>query len=97
MVITQQYGVMFLAWYVYDGAGKPIWYVAPDCVVVGSGCSGSLYRTTGPPLGPSFDHNAVQVFAAGTISVSFTDANNATLSYTVNGVSSTKTITRQVF
>lgn len=52
------------------------------------GCSGRLYRTTGPALGPTFKPSAVQVFTAGTISVSFSDANNGTLSYTVSGVSS---------
>ncbi|HUI98859.1 MAG TPA: hypothetical protein VLY46_01435 [Usitatibacter sp.] len=95
--ITQQYGVMFLAWYVYDSNGNPMWYVAPDCVVVGSGCSGSLYRTTGPALGPTFNPAVVQAFAAGTVSLTFSDANDGTLSYTVNGVSGTKTITRQTF
>jgi hypothetical protein len=97
MTITQQYGVMFLAWYVYNGSGNPVWYVAPDCVVVGSACSGSVYSTTGPPLGPSFNPNSVIASTAGTITVTFVDANNATISYTVNGVSSTKQITRQTF
>ncbi|HXZ48046.1 MAG TPA: hypothetical protein VEG27_03445 [Usitatibacter sp.] len=95
--VTQQYGVMFLAWYVYDGNGKPMWYVASNCVVSGSGCSGTLYRTTGPAFGPTFDPMAVHAFEAGTVSLTFTDANDGALSYTVNGVSSTKTITRQVF
>ncbi|MFZ3322594.1 MAG: hypothetical protein WA190_09490 [Usitatibacter sp.] len=97
MTITQQYGVMFLAWYVYNGSGNPVWYVAPDCVVVGSACSGSVYSTTGPPLGPSFNPGSVVVSTAGTITATFLDANNATISYTVNGVSSTKQITRQNF
>ena len=74
-----------------------MWYVAPDCVVVGSACSGSVYSTTGPPLGPSFNPLSVQVSTAGTITATFLDANNATISYTVNGVSSTKQITRQTF
>ena len=97
MSITQQYGAMFLAWYVYDATGIPVWYVASNCVVVGSSCTGTLYRTTGPPLGPTFNPSAVQVFTAGTISVRFIDANNATLTYTVNGTSGTKAITRQTF
>ncbi len=46
MVITQQYGVMFLAWYVYDNGGNPVWYVVPNCSVVGSSCSGDAYSTT---------------------------------------------------
>jgi hypothetical protein len=97
MAIAQQYAVMFLAWYVYDNAGKPVWYVASNCAVSGNGCSGTLYRTTGPAFGPTFDPLQIQVFSAGTVSLSFTDANNGTLSYTVNGVSATKTITRQLF
>jgi hypothetical protein len=97
MVITQQYGVMFLAWYVYDGSGNPVWYVAPDCVVSGSSCSGTAYSTTGPPLGPSFDPNAVHATPVGTISIGFSDANNASINYTINGVSGTKNITRQTF
>jgi len=97
MVITQQYGVMFLAWYVYDDRGNPVWYVAPDCIVVGSSCSGTAYGTTGPPLGPTFDPNAVHAIAAGTITVNFQDANNASVSYSVGGTSDTKLITRQTF
>jgi hypothetical protein len=91
---------MFLAWYVYDNTGNPVWYVAPDCVVVGSACSGSVYSTTGPPLGPSnssYSASSVQVTTAGTITATFLDANNASIAYTVNGVSGTKQITRQSF
>jgi hypothetical protein len=66
-------------------------------VVSGNSCAGTLYRTTGPPFGPTFDPNAVHAISVGTVSLSFTDANNATLSYTVDGVSGTKSITRQTF
>ncbi len=86
-----------VAWYVYDGAGKPVWYVAPSCTVSGSSCSGTLYRTTGPAFGPPLDPARVQAFPVGSAIVSFIDANNAVLSYTVDGVSATKTITRQLF
>ena len=96
MAITQQFTTMFLAWYVYDDRGKPMWYVA-TCTVTGTTCAGSLLRTTGPAFGPTFNSSQVQVFTAGTVSVSFTDGNNATLTYTVNGVSANKTITRQLF
>lgn len=97
MVITQQYGVIFIAWYVYDNSGNPVWYVAPNCPVVGSSCTGAVYSTTGPPLGPTFNPSAVQATAVGTISVTFSDANNASVSYTIGGTSGTKTITRQTF
>ena len=97
MAITQQYGNIFLAWYVYDSAGKPTWYVAPACAVSGSSCSGSLYTTTGPPFGPTFDPTKVQAQLAGSAVLSFIDANNAVLSYTVGTTTATKTITRQLF
>jgi hypothetical protein len=97
MAIAQQFSNIFLAWYLYDSAGKPTWYVASNCVVSGSGCSGTLYRTMGPAFGPTFSPSQVQVFAAGTVSINFTDANNGTLSYTVNGATASKTITRQLF
>jgi len=96
MAITQQFSTVFLAWYVYDGTGKPMWYVA-TCMLSGTTCAGPVLRTTGPAFGPTFNSSQVQVSTAGTISVTFTDANNATLTYTVNGVSGTKNITRQAF
>jgi len=97
MAITQQFGNIFLAWYVYDANGKPFWYVAPACTVEGSGCSGTLYRTTGPAFGPPLDPTKVQATSVGTAILSFIDANNGVLSYTVNGVSGTKPIKRQLF
>jgi hypothetical protein len=97
MAMAHQFGNVFLAWYVYDGTGKPFWYVAPACTVSGSSCSGALYRTTGPAFGPPLDPNQVHAFAVGSAIVSFVDANNAVLSFTVDGVTATKTITRQLF
>jgi hypothetical protein len=96
MAMAQQSGITFLAWYVYDSSGKPTWLVA-TCTMSGTSCNGTLYRTTGPSFGPAFNPNAVQAAQAGTISVNFTDSNNATLSYTVDGVSATKPVTRQLF
>jgi CubicO group peptidase (beta-lactamase class C family) len=97
MAIAHEGAVMFLAWYVYDSAGKPVWYVASNCAVSADACAGPLYRTTGPPFGPTFDPSRVQVSVAGTVSLAFTDPNNGTLTYTVDGQASSKTITRQVF
>jgi hypothetical protein len=97
MAMAQQGTNIFLAWYVYDGGGRPTWYVASNCTVSGAGCSGTLYRTTGPPFGPTFNSSAVQAFAVGSATLTFSDANSGTLSYTVNGVSGSKAITRQLF
>jgi hypothetical protein len=90
---------MFLAWYVYDAGGRPVWYVASNCNLnaAKNGCTGALYRTTGPAFGPTFDSTRVTAIEAGTATVSFSDANNGSISYTVNGVSATKVLTRQLF
>jgi carbohydrate-selective porin OprB len=54
-------------------------------------------ETTSCTCTAAFDPNAAQATAAGTITVTFTDANNAVLSYTVGGVTATKNVTRQLF
>lgn len=97
--VTQQHSVMFLAWYVYDNSGRPIWYAAPDCRVIASGnsCSGPLYRTSGPVLGATFNPGQVQTSIAGAVSLDFSGPNNGVLSYTVGGVTASKSITRQLF
>ena len=97
IAVTQQYGVMFLTWFVYDNSGKPTWYAATSCTVSGASCSGKLYRATGPAFGPAFDALQVHAIEAGTVTLSFSDANHATLTYTVNGVAATKAIARQLF
>ncbi|HZZ94913.1 MAG TPA: hypothetical protein VFE23_20295 [Usitatibacter sp.] len=97
MAVAQQGSVMFLAWYVYDSSGKPVWYVASNCAVSSAGCSGPLYRTVGPAFGATFDSSRVQVTPAGTVSLTFADPNNGTLTYTVNGVTASKAVTRQMF
>jgi hypothetical protein len=96
LAIAHQYNIAFLAWYVYDATGRPIWLVA-TCPMSGSSCSGTLYRTTGPGLGPTFDPTRVVATPAGIVAINFTDANNGVVSYTVDGVSATKTVTRNIF
>jgi hypothetical protein len=96
MAVAQQYGIAFMAWYVYDSTGKPTWYVGTGAMN-GSTTTATLYRTTGPAFGPTFDPTQVQAISVGTITVDFTDPNSATLNYTVDGVSNTKAIARQIF
>ncbi len=96
IAITQQFATVFIAWYVYDDSAKPTWYVA-TCTLNGTSCTGDVLRTTGPRFGPAFDPTQVHVFTAGTMTVNFSDPNNGVLSYTVNGVSASKVITRELF
>jgi hypothetical protein len=99
VALTQKYAVIFAAWYVYSDVGQPVWYVVPNCAVnaAGNRCTGAVYRTTGPAFGPTFNPLAVTPFEVGSATFAFSDANNGSMSYTVNGVSGSKTITRNIF
>jgi hypothetical protein len=100
---THQGSVLFATWFTYDVDGSGMWLVMSNGNRVGSTApfrfDGDLYRTTGPgfnaanftAIGPS---NYTKV---GTLSVSFTDFNNGSMSYTVNGVTQTKPIARYIF
>ena len=74
---------LFLAWYVYDAAGRPVWY---DCLakrVDATTFSGELLECKGQPLGqPSggFAQDGI-----GTVTVSFNSANRAVFSWTLAG------------
>ena len=59
--------------------------------------TGPVFKTIGPYFGGLFDPNHVGVSLVGTGTLSFTDSNTATFSYTVEGVSGSKPITRLAF
>jgi serine protease len=99
MTVQQHGNTQFNVFFVYDGSGKPIWYVMPGCTWNSdfSVCDGQLYKPTGSALNA---YSAAQFAAgpvAGAVSLSFTSTNTATLQYVINGVSGQKTIQRQVF
>jgi hypothetical protein len=60
---------------------------------------GTLYRTTGTPFNLINGSAAVNFPLAevGTLSLRFIDGQNADMSYTVNGISGTKRIARQLY
>ncbi len=99
--LTQQGTILFGTWFTYDSDGSGLWLVMSNGAQTSPGnFSGTLYRTTGPafnsaPFTPIvFPTNYSQV---GTLTLSFTDANTGTMSYTVNGVTQSKAITRYIY
>ena len=95
--LTQQFGIIFAAWYTYDATGKAIWYVVPNCPVSGTGCAGPIYQVNGgEPLTTAWNGTSPAV-VVGNMALAFSDAANGTMSYTLNGVSSSRVIGRQVF
>ena len=99
MSIQQHGQIQLNALYVYDNAGKPIWYVLPGGMWNSdfTTYSGAIYQPTSTPLN---NYNAAQ-FKVGTpvgnISINFTSNSTATLQYVINGISGQKSIERQVF
>ncbi|CAN5257523.1 hypothetical protein BH11PSE11_BH11PSE11_15750 [soil metagenome] len=96
--IAQQYATLFVALYSYDANGAPYWYVASSCPIVGTSCTGDLYKVSGG-TSPSVPWNgtAKSVSKVGTVSLSFSDDSNGSMSYTIDGVSASRTITKQLF
>ena len=96
--ITQQYGTIFVAWYTYDATGKAVWYVASSCPIVGSGCTGDAYDVTGgTAVTAAWNGTNKAVTKVGSVTFAFSDANNGTMSYSINGVTGNRAITRQPF
>ena len=96
--ITHEYEMIFVTIYTYDASGNPVWYVASSCPVAADKCAGTLYSVKGgTSLTEPWNGTHKVVAEAGTLNLVFTDANTGTMTYTVNGVSGSKEITRQVF
>ena len=98
LAITQQYGMIFATMYTYDASGNPVWYVASSCPLSGNSCSGDLYQVTGgSALTVAWNDAAKVVTKVGTVNFVFQNSSAGTLTYTINGVSGSKTISRQLF
>jgi hypothetical protein len=95
---AHQGSVIFATWFTYDLSGKN-WWLSMTAPATGPNTfAGTLYQTTGPAFDADpFDPSLVVPMAVGAATLSFSDANNGTFAYTVNGISQTKTITREVF
>jgi hypothetical protein len=95
---AHQGDVIFASWFTYDLSGKGWWLVMTAPNTSGNTFSGSLLSVTGPAFDAvPFDPNQVAGTVVGTGTLNFTDANNGTFAYTVNGISQTKNITREIF
>jgi cytochrome c553 len=82
--------------YTYDAPNRPMWYVLPGGTWTSSATfTGKLYRVTGSPGSMAFRPG--EVTEVGTATLLFNGANNANLTYSVNGVQVTKAIERQPF
>jgi hypothetical protein len=96
--INQHNAQLFAAWYEYSSSGAPRWLVMPGGTwTTSTSITGTLYSTSGPASTQPYDSAQVASTPVGTATISFSAADRAVLSYTVNGVSGTKAIQKQSF
>ena len=96
--LVEESNIIFATWFTYDVDGSPLW-LAATATSTGNGMySGTLYRTTGPAFNATpFDPARVSATPVGTVTLTFATGDSATFSYTVNGTSQAKTITREIY
>ena len=83
------------AWFTYSSDNKADWYtIQAGSWVTYNRYEGQVIRTTGPAFSAFVPGSPVQLQAVGSASLNFTDANNGVFTYTLNGVTQSKTITR---
>jgi hypothetical protein len=98
-LIQHANGVIFAIWYTYDAAGKMTWYHVPNGTWTDSMTyTGTLYAVSGPAFSsPTFTSSLVKRTAVGTATLAFGSASSGTWSYSIDGVSGSKPITRLPF
>ncbi len=96
--VAHQRDTIFATWFTYDATGKAWWLSMTAPLTAYNTYSGTFYRTNGPPFNAvPFNPALVIATPVGTGTLAFADADNGSFAYTVNGISQTKAITKQVF
>ncbi len=97
MQLVQRGSVIFATLFVYDQLNVPIWYVATMNSVGSLVWTGDLLLTQGPWFGTvPFNPNAVTFRKVGTMTWNAPSVESGTVSYSVDGVSVTKNVVRQL-
>src|SRR5215468_5387922 len=95
---AHQGDTIFASWFTYDLTGKGMWLVMTAPKTAPNTYSGPFYTTTGAPFNTTpYPMNTFVATPVGVGTLTFSDANNGSFAYTVNGISQNKAITRQVF
>ena len=97
--LAHQGDTLFATLFTYGADRAPLWLVGSNLARTGERAySGALYRTTGPAFDAQpFDAARVARIAVGTMTVAFADASHGTLTWSVDGVTRSKAISRYVF
>jgi len=98
-LIQHPNNIIFAIWYTYDGTGKMTWYHVPTGSWTDSMTyTGTLYSVAGPPFSSgTFNPTTVKRTPVGTATLSFSSGTSGTWSYTIDGGSGSKSISRLPF
>ncbi len=95
--LNHQSNIIFATLFTYAPDGRNLWLVASDLARQPDGSyTGALYRSNGPVFNAQ-PFTAVTLTQVGTMTLTFSAVNAATLTYSFNGTNVTKQITRQRF
>ncbi|CAN5165613.1 hypothetical protein BH11PSE11_BH11PSE11_18100 [soil metagenome] len=96
--VNQHGSTIFAAWFTYDQAGAPVWYVMSSCPILGNACTGDLYAVSGgTSLTSPWNASRKSVTKVGTGILTFANANTGVFNFSINGVPGSKFIVRQMF
>ena len=99
--LAHQGDTLFASWFTYDRNGRDWWLVMTASKVGDNTYQGQFFETTGPAFNAlPFEPAQVKAAPIGTGTLTFSDVNNGTFTYTIDKggpVTQTKTITRQQF
>ncbi len=97
--LNHQANIIFATLFNYASDQESMWVVASSLALQPNGSfTGLLYRLTGPPFfdNPWLETGTV-LSTVGTMTLSFSGPSAGTLTYTIGGLTVTKSITRQIF
>lgn len=97
--VLQQHDVLFIDLFVYGADNRATWFTAAVFLQIGSPAghtvfTGDLYRTTGPYFGEPYNPAAVVRTRVGTLTFDANSATTAVMTYTVEGTTVVKNVTR---
>ncbi len=97
--LTHQGDTVYGSWFTFDRDGKQLWLVVAANKTAPGIYEGALLKAvSGPPFNEvPFVSAKVKGAAAGTATLAVSDGNNVAFTYTVDGVTQTKLVTREVF
>jgi len=83
--LVQSESFVFLAFFVFDQNGKPVWYSCQLLKDANGNYTGGLYASTGTYFVLPWDPSAAHTVAVGTCTFAPSDIYDATLTYTLTG------------